>query len=110
MLAAGADLFDHLLGLGFAELGIHQNRVFLAADQHRGHREDRLVAGVVNVQGQGRRCRSVGGESEGGGGQQNALERGETDHLLLRYWMASQRLQGTELSCMTQYKKCDAGT
>ncbi|MNC31455.1 hypothetical protein D3C75_797770 [compost metagenome] len=68
LLAAGADFFHHLLGLGFAELGIHQNRFLFAADQHRGHREDGFFARVVDIQRQGRGgC--MGGEAEGGTGQ-----------------------------------------
>ncbi|MNP31545.1 hypothetical protein D3C76_1246700 [compost metagenome] len=72
LLAAGADFFHYLFGLGFAELRIHQDRFFLATDQHRGHREDGFFAGVVDIQRQGRGA-GVGGKTEGGG-QQNSLK------------------------------------
>ena len=83
LLAAGADFFHHLFGLGLAELGVHQNGLFLTADQYRCHRKNGLFAGVVDIQGQCRRS-GVSGETESGGRQQNAFESGETDHLLLR--------------------------
>ncbi|MNI37737.1 hypothetical protein D3C73_918490 [compost metagenome] len=72
LLAAGADFFHHLFGLGFAELRVHQDRLFLAADQYRGHRENRFLSGVVDIQRQ-RRCARVGGKTERGG-EENAFK------------------------------------
>jgi len=51
-LAAGAQLVQHLLGLRLAELRIHQDRLALAADDHRTYREQRRFARVVDVQRQ----------------------------------------------------------
>jgi len=83
LLATGADFFHHLLRLGFTELCVDKNGFFLAADQHRGHRKNRLGARVVDVEGQaGRRC--VRRETESCRGEYNAFECGEADHLLLR--------------------------
>ncbi|MNT95254.1 hypothetical protein D3C72_2371000 [compost metagenome] len=68
LLAAGADLFDHVFGLGFAELRVYQDRVFFAADEYGRHRENRFFSRVVDIQRQ-RRCTGVGGKAEGGAGQ-----------------------------------------
>ena len=65
VLAAGADLFHHLFSLGFAELRVDQNGVFLTADQYRGHREDCLGARVIDIKGQVGSGR-MSGEAEGG--------------------------------------------
>jgi len=103
VLAAGADLLHQLLGLAFAELRIHQDRVFLAAHQHRADREDRGFAWVVHVEFQLCRC-CVGSEGQGGGGQGQAFEGRE-------HRAAPAIGKGcTELSCIKHDKKCDAGT
>jgi hypothetical protein len=47
------------------------------------------------------------GETQGNSGEQNAFECSEADHLLLQCPNAVFG-DGTELSCLTQYKKCDA--
>ncbi|MNI42819.1 hypothetical protein D3C73_971240 [compost metagenome] len=78
-LAAGADFLHHLGGLLATELRVHQDRILLAADQHRGHGKNRLLAGVVDVQGQAGSA-GVGGEGESGGCQEYAFEQ----HVKLR--------------------------
>ncbi|MNF95290.1 hypothetical protein D3C84_780350 [compost metagenome] len=68
LFAAGSNLFHDLFGLGFAELRVHQDRVFFAADEYGRHRENRFFSRVVDIQRQ-RRCTGVGGKAEGGAGQ-----------------------------------------
>ncbi|MND65725.1 hypothetical protein D3C80_571040 [compost metagenome] len=76
-LATGAKFVQHLLGLGFAELGIHQDGIVLAADDYRADREQGRTAGVIDIQLQ----RLLGGLNLGqgpkGGERQKKTAQGQ---------------------------------
>ncbi|KAG1317840.1 hypothetical protein G6F63_015492 [Rhizopus arrhizus] len=68
LLAAGAHHVAHFCSLRFAELRIDQDGVVLAADQHRRHREDGVVAGVEMGQRQAGAGGVGRGDQRGNGG------------------------------------------
>ncbi|KAG1246826.1 hypothetical protein G6F68_014465 [Rhizopus microsporus] len=89
LLAAGADQLDQPARVAGAELRIDQDRVMAAFDQHRGHREHRLRAGMEGLQVQlglrrhgrrrGGRCGQQRGTGETGG-QGEGEQQGSGTH------------------------------
>lgn len=78
LLAALAQALHHLLGLGLAELGVDQDGVMGAADDHRRDRKQRIMARVVYV-----KLERFGGDrlaSQGGKAQDQATQGGEEGH------------------------------
>ncbi|MNH34782.1 hypothetical protein D3C79_954020 [compost metagenome] len=107
LLTAGTQFRQHLLGLGFAELGIDQNGVVLAADNHRTDRKQGFGTRVVDIQLQ----RLLGGlrlgqDTESGNGQQQTAQGERTTH----QGNSCEGGNEQQLSCTNQCKKCDAGT
>ncbi len=87
-LAAGLDTLDQLLGVGAGELRVDQHRLALAHQQFRGHGEDRLLAGVVDLQPQrfGAGGEDAGGTQQGGGGEQGTKQSMARHERFSRQW------------------------
>ncbi|MNT28127.1 hypothetical protein D3C72_1637900 [compost metagenome] len=89
LLAAGADLLDQPTRIAGSELRVDQDRIVAPFDQHRGHREHRLRAGMEGLQAQlrfrgaGRRRRGRCGQQRGAGetcSQREGEQQGSGTH------------------------------